>query len=334
MIRSLVARRNRVLVAELLEHGNVAAINHANDVVAQYEATIASLVGLHRERRSAWDWRRVKASPPPEEPAYPSVREPRAQAALDGYEPSFVDRVLGRDVERQSRLAAAVETAREADRASFVAALDAHCRALARWEWFQKLAVGVLSGAPEAYAAVLGYLSPFGQLRESMPNLAARVVNPMTLEAGFVARGLDVVPSEEPSMRKSGLLVTRSLSRQRRLVIHRDHVASAALRLGRELFALLPIELALVHVRGPVLNPSTGFEERAVLLSIALARPTMDRLRFETLAPFAALEHFLHRVDFRPRAGLAPIEALTAATLRRPRERPAVPDVETMMLGI
>lgn len=334
MIRSLVARRNRVLVAELLEHGNVAAVHHANDVIARYEATIASLVDLHRARWSAWDWKRVKESPPPEEPAYPSVREPRAQAALDGYAPSLVDRVVGRDVVRRSALAAAVETAREADRASFVAALDAHCRALARWEWFRKVAAGVLSGAPEAYAAVLGYLSPFGQLREVIPNVSARVVSPTTLEAGFVARGLDVVPSEEPLMRKSGLLVTRSLSRQRRLTIHRDHVASAALRLGRELFALLPIELALVNVRGLVLNRSTGFEERAVLLSIALARPTMDRLRFETLAPFAALEHFVHRVDFRPRAGLAPVEALSAATLRRPLERPVIPDVETMMLGI
>lgn len=334
MIRSLVARHQRLLVAELLEPGNVAAVTHANETVARYEATLASLVGLHRERWLPWDWRRVKASPPPEEPAYPSVREPLAQAALDAYDPSLLDRVLGRDVEQKAALTAAVSTARHDDRASFVAALDGHCLAVARWEWFQKVAAGILAGSSEAYAAALAYLSPFGRLHDFIPNVTARIVHPVMIEAGFVARGLDVVPSEEPFMRKSGMLATRPIGRTRRLAIHRDHVASAALRLARELFGLLPIDIALVHVRGHVLNRSTGHEERAVVLSISFTRGAMDRLRFETLEPFAALDHFVHRVDFRPRAGLAPVDALTASTLRRPLERPLLPDLEAMMLGI
>lgn len=307
-----ISRQKRLLVAELLESEKVASLARANDVVARYETTFASLVGLHRLAWYPWDWKRIRDSAPPEEPPYPEAREPEARAALDAYTPSLVDRLLQRDVARHVALSAAVDAAREADRARFADALGAYALALARWEWHKKLAAGVLAGEKAAYEAVLAYLSPFGYLRHVFANLTIRISNPQCLEAAFVAQGLEVVPAEVPFVKKSGVLSARTLSRSARLEIHRDHVASAALRIGRELFGLLPIQRAIVHVRGHLLNRATGHEELGSLLSVALARGTMERLRFETLDPFAALQSFLHRVDFRPRAGFRRIEALTA----------------------
>lgn len=327
-----IFRQNRLLLAELLEKEKVAAISHANEAVSRYETTLASLVGLHREAWQPWDWKRVEESAPPEEPAYPSVREPGARAALDAYTPSLADRVLQRDVARHVALTAAVDAAREADRKSFIAALEAYAVALARWEWHKKLAADVLAGDARAYEAVLSYLSPFGHLRHVFGNITMKIVHPLCVEASFVVRGLDAVPAVVPFVKKSGALATRPLSPTARLSLHRDHVASASLRMGRELFGLLPIELAIVHARGRLLNRATGHEELVPLLSVALSRGAMGRLRFETLEPFAALDSFFHRVAFRPRVGFGPVQTLTVDELRSAFGRGR--DPREMMLGV
>ncbi|ABA73685.1 hypothetical protein Pfl01_1942 [Pseudomonas fluorescens Pf0-1] len=89
-------------------------------------------------------------------------------------------------------------------------------------------------------------------------------------------------------------------------------MCSCALRVGRELLAILPDDLVIVTALDNVLNSSTGHMEEQPILSAAFSRPTVDGLSLETIDPSDAMKNFVHNMSFKKGSGFSAVAALDA----------------------
>lgn len=177
------------------------------------------------------------------------------------------------------------------------------------------LARGINQGDLDAYEAALEYLSPFGELRQFGGNIEACALAPLVAEARLRVNGKDVIPADVLSETKTGKLSSKKMPIQRFWQLYQDHVCSAMFRIGRELFALLPIEVALVHGRGWLLDTATGNDVEQALVSVAFTRTEFSALNLDLIDPSDALERFPHAMEFSKKVGLEPVDEISLAAV-------------------
>jgi hypothetical protein len=194
--------------------------------------------------------------------------------------------------------------------ATDAAATEAWRSAQARWQWFHDVAAGVLAGNVSACDAVLQHLGPFQQLRELGGSIRVSIQQDWCVEAWVLANRAEVVPTEQPVLTPTGKLSRRKLSPSRRWEIYQDHVCSAALRVARETFALLPIPVVFVHVADVRIDPATGHEGFVPVLSVAFDRESFAKLNLDGVDPSAAVEGFDHVMSFKKTTGFAEVVPL------------------------
>jgi hypothetical protein len=111
------------------------------------------------------------------------------------------------------------------------------------------------------------------------------------LEARLAIHGSHVIPSEIKSLLKSGKLSTKAMPVGRFNELHQDYVCSCALRVARELLAILPDDLVIVTALDNVLNSSTGHVEELPILSVAFSRITLNSLNLDAIDPSDAMKN-------------------------------------------
>ncbi len=307
--------QQRQLEAQARELARFEERQRAAHQVAWFENHLALLTSLHKEAWNTWDWGAVAASVPPPPPPHLRHAEQVAMNALAAWEPSLTDKLMGRiDAIRQS-LHSAVEQARAQDWALYQQAVAQHQLEVARWQWFVNLAGGIGRGDLDAYEVALEYLTPFAELQQLGGNIEATALAPLVAEARFRVHGKDVIPAEAVSLTKTGKLSTKKMPMQRFWLLYQDHVCSAAFRVARELFALLPVEVALVHARGWLLDSATGQYVEEPVVSVAFTRAELMALNFDLIDPSDALERFPHAMEFSKKEGLEPVEEISLETV-------------------
>jgi hypothetical protein len=279
--------------------------------VACFENRLALLTSLHKESWNPWDWNAVASSPAPIPPPHLRNAEHAAIHALSVWQPSLTDKILRRVEAIRQQLHAAVDHARTQDWAAYQHAVAQHRQDVARWQWFVNLARGISQGDLDAYEAALEHLAPFAELRQLGGSIEATALAPLVAEARLRVNGKDVIPADIVSQSKTGKVSTKKMPAQRFWELYQDHVCSAMFRIGRELFALFPIEVALVHAHGWVLDTATGKHVERALVSVAFTRTEFTALNLDAIDPSDALERFPHAMEFSKKGGLEPIDEIS-----------------------
>lgn len=186
---------------------------------------------------------------------------------------------------------------------------------LARWQWWTRLAHGINTGDLDAYEAAIEHLSPLRALPALGSPVEASAPETWLAEARFVASPPDVVPAEALSLTPTGKLSRKKLGVQKAREMYQDHVSSAVFRVARELFALLPVDLVLVHARTRVLDKATGHFQDQTILSAAFPREDMGRIDLDHIDPSDALERFPHAMEFSTRTGFSPVDEIGVSDL-------------------
>lgn len=288
----------------------------ARNDVELYESYLENLVSLHKDASHGWDWDAIARIAPPPPPVYQTIAESPAQYALANYTPSVADRMLSRENLVRQQLESAIGAARQQDHAIYQQQVERHRQEYARWEWFRSVSSGVLAGDAQAYDAVIKFLSPFQELSDLGSDVAISGTEPWCARANLTVRDPDVVPDEIHSLTAGGKLAVKKMPKARYWELYQAHVCSCALRVARELFALLPIDVALVHVHGMVLNKATGHEELQVILSVGFSRATVERMNVDAVDPAEAAQGANHRMEFSKTAGLKRVQPLTEGDFR------------------
>jgi hypothetical protein len=210
--------------------------------------------------------------------------------------------LFGQAQTRRAEMEAAVVRARAEDEAAWRAVVE-------QWTWLQALARRVLHGDAGAYQTAIEHLGPFEELEGIGEKVNVRFPGPSLGEAHLSARP-DAVPHIEYTVRASGRTGVKTMPRTRRAELVQAHVCSAAIRVAREMFALLPLARVVVHVGEVIVNPATGHNEAYTLLSVEFGREKLVDSNFERVDPVSAVESFRHAMNFKKSTGLMPVMEL------------------------
>lgn len=306
------ARRRRELLREQKEQAHRDELQQAAHGVEVYENHVEVLTSLHKDCSEPLDWKAIVHQPRPEEPAPVHASEDAARVVLEKYAPNFFIKLLGLTNWRRKRFERAVPLGKIADDRTTARAQTQYRADATEWERQITLAKGVLAAGREAIDAVLDQAKPFAELLELGWQPKTLAFDNGELGVMLIAAGKEHMPAETKSLLKTGKLSVKELPAAKVNDLYQEHVCSAALRVGRELLALLPFEFVVVHVISNLLNGATGHLEEAPILSVAMPRATIGGLDYEHLNCVEAMGNFVHEMSFKRNSGFERVDMVHA----------------------
>lgn len=90
--------------------------------------------------------------------------------------------------------------------------------------------------------------------------------------------------------------------------IYQDYVCSCAIRIARDMFAILPFEQVIVNAMDELLDTSTGRVNSVPILSVKFDKEKLNYLNFETIDCSDSMSNFVHNMNFKKTQGFKPVE--------------------------
>ena len=182
---------------------------------------------------------------------------------------------------------------------------------VAEWEWHQRIGPGVLSGTRQAYLKVLDWALPFEELEALGTGVRATSADGRSVEAFAHLRDPELVPRSEPRLEPHGGFRWEKVSTSRYWRLYREHICSTAIRIARELLALLPANTVFVHVARRDRTTSPRRVNIAPIVSVEFKRSALLALDFERLSAAHAIAEFPHNMNFGEATGFSEVELLS-----------------------
>lgn len=305
-------RRQRELEKRQKEYAKMEALEQAAYEVEVYENHVDIILSMHKECAEAVKWKRLLSNPEPRQPLKSGTLEQEATHAAVTYHPNFWARLFKLEARQRAALKSKIGAAQAEDERRYQAQLDEWKTAHTEWAEERDIAIRILDGDRQAKLDAIEAFESFAEISHLGSAIQMIVHEGGVLEAKVAIHGSDVIPNEIKSLLKSGKLSTKAMPIGRFNELHQDYVCSCALRVGRELLAILPDDLVIVTALDNVLNSSTGHMEEQPILSVAFSRLTVDGLNLETIDPSDAMKNFVHNMSFKKGAGFSAVAALDA----------------------
>lgn len=309
-------RRQRQLVAQQQQLARLEAADRAAHEVAVFENTLELLCSVHKECSDEIDWTANLDSPEPAKPRLSNKEERAERSKADSYRPSFVDRILKRTEKKQTKFRERVEQAAANDRAAYERAQADHAEALRDWNQLVDLSRRLLANDEAALLDAIKQLDPFSEIQNLGSEIQFSVGEGVPIQATVRVHGKEVIPKEVKTLLRSGKLSTKAMPVGRYNELHQDYVCSCALRVAREVFAILPVESVIVTANDELLNSKTGHLEEQPILSVLFVRRTLQALNFEKIDPSDSMQNFVHEMGFKKTTGLTAVTELDPAQFR------------------
>ncbi|MEA3283152.1 MAG: hypothetical protein U9Q68_11495 [Euryarchaeota archaeon] len=196
-------------------------------------------------------------------PTKSHTHEEVAIAKLDKFKPGVFDKILGRAESNRDKLVRNVRGARETDEKGYQEALQAYGKECVDWEASREIASRMLAGSAAAYMDAIRQADLFSDISELGSSIEFQAESITLFEATLHVNSEQIIPSEAKSLLKSGKLSVKQIPKGRFYEPYQDYVCSCVLRVTRELFVLLPIEMVMVNAMGGILNTQTGYGRTA-----------------------------------------------------------------------
>ena len=87
-----------------------------------------------------------------------------------------------------------------------------------------------------------------------------------------------------------------------------DYVCSCAIRIAREAFALLPVDMVIVNAEDVIFDSSTGNNRDATILSVLFIRDGFNNINFEMIDPSDFVSRFKSNVSFSKTNGFKEVK--------------------------
>lgn len=156
------------------------------------------------------------------------------------------------------------------------------------WDYYKARVDDVLDGNIDTYFELIRDLNPLDDLLRYGSEFECGTDDPRMMSVHFKVNS-DSVLSD-----------ARSLPAEQYNLLLQDYVCGCAIRVARDMFALLPLRHIIVDAE------DSGRD----ILSVDFTKKAFEQLEFETLDASDAVEQFQHEMDFDAHRGFAPIVAL------------------------
>lgn len=280
-------QRQKELQRLIKERTKLSEMEQARLEVEVHESAIEELLSVHKEQGERIDWPRLASAAPPHAP-FQVGRHEFAAVLSQGIAPRPA---TAHDND------ATVEEACLSDEEAHGRAQADHKGRVAEQQRMQTLARRVLAGESQAYHDAVEEFGSFAEIAVLGSSLRLIVHSPKLIGCVLAVHGQKVIPAEVKSLTAAGKLSVKAMSKGRFHELYQDHVCGCALRVAREVFAVLPADTVLVTASVDALDGRTGNRAGLPVLSVAFDRATVERLDFEHLDPSDSMENFTHRGD-------------------------------------
>jgi hypothetical protein len=304
-------RRQRELARQQKEYDKFAELERASFEVQEYENRIEQLITIHQDCSDVVDWKELKKKKQPKEPDYSSKNEDEANIELTNYKPGFFDKLFKKVEKKRSLLKERILTAKKRDEQIFEERKEKFRKELLEHEQIVTLAQKVLAGEPSGYVEALKELDPLSELSDLGSSLSFTIPDANRASIDLLVRGESAIPKQVKSLLKSEKLSVKDMPVGKFNELYQDYVCSAVLRIGREIFSLLPLQEVIITARAKLVDSVTGRLIEKPVLSVLIHKETLDQLDFMNLDPSDSMKNFKHNMGFKKSAGLSPVEEVT-----------------------
>ncbi len=309
-------KRQRELEKQQKQLERMQELERAEFEVQVYENYLDVLLSIHKECGNEWDWELIRDTEPPDSPTKSNSLELAAQAELENYKPGTLDKLMKRVESKREQLTAAVAEAKKADEKEYQDALAEYNQELSDWEKLTGIARKILADDPEAHLDAIQEIDPFSEINQIGSSVDFQSDGNL-IEATLHVNGEEIIPSESKSLLKSGKLTVKKMTKSNFYELYQDYVCGAVLRVARELFALLPVEMVIVTATGTLLNTQTGHMEEQPILSVAMPKKTIEQLNFDMIDPSDSMANFVHRMKFMKTKGFSQVARISPEELEK-----------------
>lgn len=312
-------RRQRELERQQKQLAKMQEFERARYEVEVFENYLDVIMSIHKDCGHTWNWHQIKSSSvSPGEPKREKFRdrESNAQQMLEHFQPKLSDKLLRRVDSKREELTTAVEEARKKDEDEYLEAVHAYKEELAAWKATQSIAERMISGNIGAYLDAIKEVGPFSEIAEIGSSVSFEIEDFSLILATVQVNSEKVIPKEIKTVLKSGKLSVKNMPKTRFYELYQDYVCGCVLRIARELFALLPIEMVIITAQGYLLNTKTGHMENQSILSVAIPKATLKTLNFGTLDPSDSMQNFVHNMKYMKTKGFQAVEQIFPSQLQ------------------
>ena len=265
--------------------------------VEEAENYLDVIRSVHKECEEMMDWEEIENAPPPFVKGSKGPNEQEAQKALDEYRPGLGAKLFGD--KKRAELEKAVEDAKKADEELFEA-----------WQESIKSAQRIKEGDIDSYLEIIREANPFEDLVEYGSGFEFGTDDPRFIETEFTVKSDEVVPKKRLTLLKSGKLSEKDMTKTEYFDIEQDYVCSCAIRIAREIFAILPVEAVIVHAQDAVLDTATGNDREETILSVLFEREKFRGINFDRIDPSDFVNTFECNMHFTKTGGFKPVSRL------------------------
>lgn len=154
------------------------------------------------------------------------------------------------------------------------------------WAFYHGVAEEVLNGNIDTYLQLIYEVNPLDDLLDYGGEFQFGTDKPTKMEVEFVVN--------ETALREArGQMSTEAFHD-----LLQDYICSTAIRIARDLFALLPIHNTIVH----------GVYQNNLVLSVDYNRISLDKLKLRFADPSDVTEKFLHNMKFDQHTGFQAVD--------------------------
>lgn len=285
-------------------------IENARDTVSLYENFIISIISLHKNCSEKINWLTIKNTLPPITPMFKNTNELKAKEKLDLYKPSLLDKIFRLTEKRKIKLSKKIDDAKILDIKLFEQENNKYNQDLIIWKQEQSLANGILDKNNEICRECFNKLFNKAYFSDFISGITLNFYS-NTIETTIKINDMSIIPDEILSLTYTEKISRKKMPDSKRLDIYQDYVCSTALRIAREIYAILSYDNFVINVNCDILNESTGYKEEKTILSTIIESEKLDKINFTDTDASMCIKNFSFNMNFSKNKGFLPIEKLT-----------------------
>ncbi|OSQ39899.1 hypothetical protein [Thalassospira mesophila] len=311
-VRAMAAASRRVQRENVRRQKNqekIIALGEAQEAVREYDRYISAITSLQKSvLAKETNWANIFRESSPVPPVKKEFFTDQAQKKITSYKPTVFHRWFGIEEKVKNKLQKNFKNSLEKDQKIFDAEIDKFNLEKEKYKDRRDFSRRIIDGDSECMLKAIDELGKFSDIEHIGKHISIVLEGKNNVLISIDVHGEEIVPDEKYTLRQSGSISTKKISKGDFNLIYQDYVCGAVLRVAREIFNILPVNSVIINAKDALLNSATGHLENQVILSALLMRDTVNELNFITLDPSDCMKNFSHNMNFKKNVGFKPVE--------------------------
>ncbi|MGJ9381828.1 hypothetical protein [Salipaludibacillus sp. CF4.18] len=264
--------------------------------VEKHEAHIEMLISVHKEVSDDLNWNEIVHSPRPFDVKEHGPHVTEINRFIEEYKATWRDNFFNRAEARIRKWKESIPQAQEKDQ-----------ELIDDWDKDILIAKKIVLGDVIAMEEALENINPFEEIFQlgSSINFGIHKTGDKAV-IKLQVQNKEAIPETTLSLTKTGKLSKRAIPKGKYFQLYQDYVCSCVLRIAREFFALLPIQLVQVNVYDDSFVDNS--EDYGCILSVKMSRDDIKATNFDNIDCSDTIESFHHNMKFLKTKGFKFVE--------------------------